>query len=64
MTCEVCGEPTSEETSKRPAEGEDEYFTFVSRDQDDPDVGLGITEFEFCSVDHLKVFALSPSDVE
>lgn len=64
MTCEVCGAPTSEETSDRPAEGEDEYFTYTCRDPDDTEVGLGINQFEFCSVDHLKVFALSPSDVE
>lgn len=60
MTCEVCGDPTKEDHSDRPEE--DDYFIWVTQDSDDPDMGLGISKFHFCSVECLQLFV--PQEVE
>ena len=56
MACEVCGRPTSGDTSDRPTVGADEYYTWVCEDPDNADMVLGIATFEFCSLDHLRAF--------
>lgn len=54
MTCEVCGEETSEATSVRPVD--EDYFTYVGFDNEDPEIGTGTIEYEFCSIECLQMF--------
>lgn len=59
MTCEVCGSETREERSKAPAD--ESYFKWVVEDTEDPDIGIGANEFNFCSIECLLLFA-EPSE--
>lgn len=64
MSCEICGAPTSASLGSEPAEERDNYFTMVETDeQAHADGVLGTNEYEFCSIDHLTVFARDASDV-
>lgn len=54
MTCEVCGEPTSEDVSEKPVDGD--YYTYVCDDDEAPEGAIGAITYEFCSIDHLRIF--------
>jgi hypothetical protein len=53
-SCEVCGDPTSEDRSDAPAD--EQYFTAVFVDGEAPEGAIPKTEFQFCSVEHLRIF--------
>jgi hypothetical protein len=61
MTDELTNEPTSEEHSKRPADGRDSYIVLVTDSNDG--LGVGVDEYEFASIESLRQF-LSAADLD